>query len=165
MSDQDPLAGFAIAVVREDGKWRCTALDQESLSSLDAAITELRKIRSTGAVFGLLDVDDQFFLIVRPGPGGVQLLLSDAAAALDYDVAADALDLLRVDPPSDDDDEIWPEGALDILADIGLPDGELQVIIGEDDRYPDEQLQMIAQRCGFADEFGELLDSMDSIAQ
>ena len=135
------------------------------MTELDAAITELRKIRSTGAVFGLLDVDDQFFLLLRPGPGGVSLLLSDAAAALDYDIAADALDLLRVDPPPEDDDEVWPEGALDILADIGLPAAELQVIVGEVDLYPDEQLQMIAQRCGFADEFGKLLDTMDSIAQ
>ncbi len=165
MSEQDPVTGFAIAVVREDGKWQCTPMDADALTGLDAAITELRKIRSTGAVFGLLAVDDQFFLVLRPGPGGVQLMLSDAAAALDYDVAADALDLLRVDPPSDDDEEIWPEGALDILADIGLPDGELQVIVGEVDLYPDEQLQMIAQRCGFGDELGRLLDTMDSIAQ
>ena len=166
MSEQDPVTGFAIAVVREEGKWRCTTMESSALTELDAAITELRKIRSTGAVFGLLDVDDQFFLIVRPGPGGVQLLLSDAAAALDYDIAADALDLLRVDPPAEyDEDEVWPEGALDVLADIGLPEGELQVIIGEVDLYPDEQLQMIAQRCGFADEFAKLLDSLDSIAQ
>jgi putative tRNA adenosine deaminase-associated protein len=165
MSEQDPVTGFAVAVVREEGKWRCTAMEGSALGELDAAITELRKIRSTGAVFGLLDVDDQFFLILRPGPGGVQLLLSDAAAALDYDIAADALDLLRVEPPADDDDEVWPEGALDILADIGLPAPELQVISGEVDLYPDEQLQMIAQRCGFADEFGRLLDGMDTIAQ
>jgi putative tRNA adenosine deaminase-associated protein len=167
MSEQDPVTGFAIAVVREDGKWRCTAMESSALTGLDDAITELRKMRSTGAVFGLLDVDDQFFLVVRPGPGGVQLLLSDAAAALDYDIAADALELLHVDPPADDDDddEVWPEGAFDILADIGLPGPELQVIVGEVDLYPDEQLQMIAQRCGFADEFGALLDTMDSIAQ
>ncbi|MGB3441628.1 MAG: tRNA adenosine deaminase-associated protein [Actinophytocola sp.] len=166
MSEQDPVTGFAIAVVREEGKWRCAAMESSALSELDAAITELRKIRSTGAVFGLLDVDDQFFLILRPGPGGVQLLLSDSAAALDYDIAADALDLLRVEPPADyDDDEIWPEGTLDLLADIGMPAPELQVIVGEVHLYPDEQLQMIAQRCGFADEFSQLLDTMDSIAQ
>jgi hypothetical protein len=147
MSEQDPVAGFAVAVVREDGKWRCTAMSGDSLRELDAAITELRKLRSS--------------------PGGVQLFLSDAAAALDYDIAADALDLLRVDPPADDDDddEVWPEGALDILQDIGLPSAELQVIAGEVDLYPDEQLQIIAQRCGFADEFAHLLDGLDTIAQ
>jgi putative tRNA adenosine deaminase-associated protein len=165
MSEQDPVTGFAVAVVREEGKWRCTAMESSVLRELDAAITELRKMRSTGAVFGLLDVDDQFFLVLRPGPGGVQLFLSDAAAALDYDIAADALDLLRVDPPADDDDEVWPEGALDILADLGMPAPELQVVAGEVDLYPDEQLQIIAQRCGFADEFTKLLDGLDTIAQ
>lgn len=154
------MPGFAIAVVREDGKWRCTAMNASVLGELDAAITELSNVRSTGAVIGLLGVDDQFFLLLRPSPSGISLLLSDAAAALDYDIAADALDLLRVEPPSEDDDEVWPEGALDILADIGLPAAELQVIVGEVDLYPDEQLQMIAQRCGFSDEFAKLLDTI-----
>ena len=90
------------------------------------------------------------------------MLLSDAAAAFDYDVAADVLDLLRVDPPDEDDDELWPEGDLGILADLGLPSDELQVIIDEEDLYPDEQLRMIAQRCGFDEEFGALLDRLQS---
>jgi len=161
MSEQEPIPGFAIAVVREDGKWRCATLENAVLRELDTAITELRKIRSTGAVFGLLAVDDEFFLLLRPSPGGVSLLLSDAAAALEYDIAADALDLLRVDPPEDDDVEVWPEGSLDILADLGLPAPEMQVIIDEVDLYPDEQLQMVAQRCGFDDEFSKLLDTID----
>ena len=47
----------------------------------------------------------------------MSLLLSDAAAALDYDVAADVLDLLRVDIPSEDAvDDVWPEGDLALLA-------------------------------------------------
>lgn len=160
MSEQEPVGGFAVAVVREDGRWRCSLMDRTALTELDSAITELRKLRSTGAVFGLLAVDDEFFVLVRPGPGGVSLLLSDAAAALDYDVAADVLDLLRADPPDDDDDEIWPEGDLGIFADLGLPDAELQVIIDDVDLYPDEQLQMVAQRCGFGAEFSKLLDSI-----
>jgi putative tRNA adenosine deaminase-associated protein len=130
----------------------------EALRELDSAITELRKIRSTGAVFGMLAVDDEFFLLLRPSPGGMALLLSDAAAALDYDIAADALDLLRVDPPEDDDPDLWPEGSLDILTDLGLPAPELQVIASDEDLFPDQQLQMIAQRCGFADQFTALLD-------
>jgi putative tRNA adenosine deaminase-associated protein len=137
-------------------------MDEAALGELDAAITELRQIRSTGAAFGMLAVDEEFFILLRPTPGGVSLLLSDAAAALDYDVAADVLDLLRVEPPDEDDDEVWPEGDLAILADLGLPSGELQVIVDEMDLYPDEQLQMIAQRCGFADELGALLDRLQT---
>jgi putative tRNA adenosine deaminase-associated protein len=154
--------GFAVSVVREDGRWRCARMDDAALGELDSAITELRGIRSTGAVFGMLAVDDEFFIILRPTPGGVALVLSDAAAALDYDVAADVLDLLRLDAPDEDDDGVWPEGDLGILADLGLPDAELQVIVDEIDLYPDEQLNMIAQRCGFADQFSQLLSKIQS---
>src|SRR5262249_49689139 len=102
MTEQEPIIGFAVAVVREDGRWRCDAMDPSALRDLDAAITELRKIRSTGAVFGMLAVDDDFFLLLRPSPGGVTFLLSDASAALEYDIAADVLDVLRVEPPEED---------------------------------------------------------------
>ncbi|MFT7835498.1 tRNA adenosine deaminase-associated protein [Saccharothrix sp. BKS2] len=162
MAHQEPVNGFAVAVVREDGRWRCSKMDSSALSELDAAITELRQLRSTGAVFGMLAVDDEFFIILRPVPGGVALLLSDAAAALDYDIAADVLDLLRVDPPDEEDDELWPEGDLAVLADVGMPQHELQVIVDEVELYPDEQLQMVAQRCGFADEFTKVLDTIQA---
>jgi len=162
MAEQEPVNGFAVAVVREDGRWRCSTMDSSALSELDAAITELRQLRSTGAAFGLLAVDDEFFIILRPVPGGVSLLLSDAAAALDYDIAADVLDLLRVDPPDEEDEELWPEGDLGVLADLGMPKHEMQIVVDEVDLYPDEQLQMIAQRCGFADEFTKLLDKIQA---
>ncbi|MFC4944681.1 tRNA adenosine deaminase-associated protein [Pseudonocardia sp. GCM10023141] len=154
---EQALAGFAVAAVREDGRWRCTRLTSEALVDLDTAITELRELRSTGAVLGLLDVDDEFFVLLRPTPGGVSLMVSDAAAALDYDVAADVLDLLRVELPPDEDalDDPWPEGDLGIFADLGLPADELEVLAGELELYPDEQLAAISRRCGFGDALAE----------
>lgn len=160
MAEQEPITGFGVVVVREDGQWRCASMDPATLDNLDTALTELRKRRSTGAVFGMLAVDDEFFVIVRPIPEGARLLLSDAAAGLDYDVAGDVLDLLRADPPDEDDESLWPAGDLDLLADVGLPGDELEVIVNELDRYPDEQLQMVAQRCGFDEQFEELLDKL-----
>ncbi|WP_017972813.1 tRNA adenosine deaminase-associated protein [Actinopolyspora halophila] len=160
MTVQTPIAGFAVAAVREDGRWRCNVLDSSVLTGLDAVITALRELRSTGAVVGMCNVDDEFFVLVRPVPGGVELALSDAAAALDYDIAADVLDLLRVDPPEEDDEEIWPEGNLALLSDLGLPEDELLLINGEVDLYPDEQLEMIAQRCGFGEHFSGLLERL-----
>jgi len=155
------LPGFAVAAIREEGRWRCVRLDPAALVDLDTAITELRGLRSTGAVVGLLDVDDEFFVLLRPTPGGVSLMVSDAAAALDYDVAADVLDLLRVDLPPDEDaldDEPWPEGDLAILADLGLPADELNVLAAEFDLYPDEQLAVIGRRCGFGEQLAKLVD-------
>lgn len=157
---EQSLPGYAVAAVREDGRWRCTRLTSEALVDLDAAITELRELRSTGAVLGLLDVDDEFFVLLRPVPGGVSLMVSDAVAALDYDVAADVLDLLRIDLPPDDEalDDPWPEGDLSILADLGLPADELEVLAGETELYPDEQLATIGRRCGFGDALAEVVD-------
>ena len=155
------LPGFAVAAIREEGRWRCARLAPEALRDLDAAITELRGLRSTGAVLGLLDVDDEFFVLLRPVPGGIALLLSDAVAALDYDVAADVLDLLRVELPADSDDDLddpWPEGDLSILADLGLPADELEVLASQVELYPDEQLAAIGRRCGFADALAEVVD-------
>jgi len=155
------LPGYAVAAIRSDGRWRCVRLASDALIDLDAAITELRQLRSTGAVLGLLDVDDEFFLLLRPTPGGVALMVSDAAAALDYDVAADALDLLRVDLPPDEDvpDDPWPEGDLAIIADLGLPADELEVLAGELELYPDEQLAAIGRRCGFADALARVVEA------
>ena len=163
MSDDDH-EGSATAVVREDGQWRCTPMRAKALRSLSAAVTELRELRSAGAAFGLLDVDGEFFLVVRPGPQGVRLLVSDATAALDYDIAEDALDLLNVEVPDLDADELddtepWAEGELGLLDDLGLPETVLNIIVSETDLYPDEQLAMIAERCGFADELAAAIDA------
>ena len=155
------LPGYAVAAIREEGRWRCARMAAEALIDLDAAITELRSLRSTGAVLGLLDVDDEFFVLLRPTPGGVALMVSDAVAALDYDVAADVLDLLRVELPDDDDvadAPPWPEGDLAILADLGLPADELEVLAAESELYPDEQLAAIGRRCGFGDALAEVVD-------
>ena len=94
---EDVPDGFGVAVVREDGKWQCTAMRAATLTSLTAAENELRELRSVGAVFGILDIDDEFFVIVRPAPSGTRLFLSDATAALDYDIAAEVLEKLDAD--------------------------------------------------------------------
>jgi len=154
--------GFGVAVVREDGKWRCSAMRKAALNSLTAAETELRELRSAGAVFGLLDVDDEFFVIVRPAPAGTRLLLSDATAALDYDIAAEVLEKLDNDISSEELEEADPfeEGDLGLLSDIGLPEAVLGVILDESDLYADEQLGRIAREMGFADELSAVLDRL-----
>ncbi|BBX85072.1 tRNA adenosine deaminase-associated protein [Mycolicibacterium aubagnense] len=153
--------GFGVAVVREDGAWRCAPLKRTALVDLTAAETELRELRSAGAVFGLLNVDDEFFVIVRPAPSGARLLLSDATAALDYDIAADVLEKLDADLSLEEleEDDPFEEGDLGLLSDLGLPEAVLGVILA-DDEYADEQLSRIAQEMGFNDELVAVLDKM-----
>ncbi len=132
------------------------------LNSLSAAETELRELRSAGAVFGLLNVDEEFFVIVRPAPAGTRLLLSDATAALDYDIAAEVLDKLDSDIDDEDleDADPFEEGDLGVLSDIGLPDGVLGVIVSDEEMEIEEQITAIAQRLGFDDELGAVLDKL-----
>ncbi|RMI34269.1 tRNA adenosine deaminase-associated protein [Nocardia stercoris] len=163
--EYEDVDGFAVAVVREENKWRVSPLSAAALTSLSAAEDELRALRSTGAAFGLLDIDDEFFIVLRPGPTGSRLLLSDATAAVVYDIAADVLEVLNIEIPDIDPDELddiepWEEGDLGVLADLGLPEPVLGVIVADADLYPDEQLTMIAQRLGFADELSAALDKL-----
>lgn len=136
-------------------------MTRSGLTDLSVAETELCELRSAGAVFGLLNIDDEFFVIVRPAPSGTRLLLSDATAALDYDIAADVLEKLEVEVSLDELEEQDPfeEGDLGVLSDLGLPEAVLGVILA-DDEYADEQLSRIAQEMGFADELSAVLDKL-----
>lgn len=154
--------GFAVAVVRGDRTWKCSLLAVELLDDLDGLISGLRRVATDGANFCLVCIEDEFFVVIRPVPGGVSLLLSDATAALDFDLAADVLELLHVEVPEEDeiDDEVWPEGDLAVLADLGVPEQEMQLIVNEPDLYPDEQLLLIARRAGFEDELQRIIDTI-----
>jgi len=158
----DTPDGFGVAVVREDATWRCAPMRPGALTNLATAETELRELRSSGAVFGLLDVDDEFFVIVRPAPSGTRLLLSDATAAMDYDIAAEVLENLDADigPEDLEDADPFEEGDLGLLSDIGLPEAVLGVILSETDLYADEQLGRIAREMGFAEELSTVLDGL-----
>ena len=156
--DPDPVAGLALGVVQDGGSWQVMRLDDTALTSLDDAARQVRALRAEGPSFGLVDVDHEFFVILRPGPSGMRLMLSDATAALDYDLAADVLDELNVEVPDLTDEELehtdpWGEGDMAILEDLGLPSGVLEIIVSEIDLYADEQLQSVAERMGFSDEF------------
>ena len=154
--EDDAVTGYALGVLQEGGAWQITRLDDSALTSLDDAARQVRSLRTEGASFGLVDVDHEFFVILRPGPSGMRLMLSDATASLDYDLAADVLDELNVDVPDMSDQELedtdpWGEGDMAILEDLGLPPGVLEIIVSETDLYADEQLQSVAERMGFGD--------------
>ncbi|NMO03832.1 tRNA adenosine deaminase-associated protein [Gordonia sp. TBRC 11910] len=164
-SNDVDVDGFAVAVVRDETAWKVTALDATALTDLADAERQLRDLRAAGAAFGLIDVDDEFFIVLRPSPSGTRLLLSDATAGIDYDVAADVLDALNVEIPDIDPDELddvdpWPEGDLGVLADLGLPDAVMSVIVSDTDLYADEQLAMVAARLGFAEQLTKVLESI-----
>jgi putative tRNA adenosine deaminase-associated protein len=146
--------GYAIAGFREGGMWRCAPLPPAVLGDLSVLLSALRSQSPEGGPFVIANVDDEFFLIARTDGPRVSLLLSDLTASVEYPLAAQVLDRLGEEPPEDDElDEVWPIGDLDLFADLGLPEDEMERMLDDIDAYPDEMLDAIVERIGVEDTF------------
>jgi putative tRNA adenosine deaminase-associated protein len=152
--------GFAVTVYREGERWQCALLPPAVLSDLDHCVAALRQQPKEGGPFALLDVDDEFFVALRLAPSGeLRVLLSDATAAVDWDLARQAVELLGEDVPDDDLDEVWPAGDLAMFADLGLDERDLGMILDDLDLYADEMLSMIARRIGVGEAFAQVVEA------
>jgi len=147
---------FAIEAWHEDGRWSVAALpDPDDLTHI---IDRLKKQQTNGGAVALIAIDDEFFLAIRVLGTHVKFFISDITCAIDYEVAAEFLDLADIDQPEDDDEPL-PAGDLDIFADLGLNSMELSTLCDDADLFPDEQIEAIANRLGFSDQLTELLES------
>jgi putative tRNA adenosine deaminase-associated protein len=147
---------FAIEAWHEDGRWSIASLpDPDDLTHI---IDRLKKQQTNGGAVALIAIDDEFFLAIRVLGTHVKFFISDVTCAIDYEVAAEFLDIADIDQP-DDDDEPLPAGDLDIFSDLGLHSMELSTICDDADLFPDEQIEAIAKRLGFGEELIELLES------
>jgi putative tRNA adenosine deaminase-associated protein len=147
---------FAIEAWHEDGRWSLAALpDPDDLTHI---IERLKKQQTNGGAVALIAIDEEFFMAIRVLGTQVKFFLSDISAALDYEVAAEFLELADIDSP-DEDDEPLPTGDLDIFSDLGLAQMELSTLCDDTDLFPDEILEAIANRLGFGDQFAEILEA------
>ena len=150
---------FALLAWRDEGKWRVSQLSDESTSDIGIVLDALRAQQVDGGAIAMLSVDDQFFILIRQIGARMQMVLSDVITSLDYEIAAEVMELLDLELPAEDDaDE--PAGDLNIFTDLGLDAMELQFICDDDEMFPDEQLEVIARRIGFGDQFIELIDKL-----
>jgi putative tRNA adenosine deaminase-associated protein len=88
----------------------------------------------------------------------MQMMISDVTYALDYAVAAELVEVLDLEFPADED-ESQPGGDIDLLSDLGLGEMELLSILDDSELYPDEQLEAIANRLGFGEQFNQVIES------
>lgn len=147
---------FAIEAWHEDGRWSIASLpDPDDLTHI---IDRLKKQQTNGGAVALIAIDDEFFLAIRVLGTHVKFFISDVTCAIDYEVAAEFLDLADIDQPEEDDEPL-PAGDLDIFSDLGLQSMELSTICDDADLFPDEQIEAIASRLGFGDDLAELLES------
>jgi putative tRNA adenosine deaminase-associated protein len=152
----DVTQDFAIEAWHEDGRWSIASLpDPDDLTHI---IDRLKKQQTNGGAVALIAIDDEFFLAIRVLGTHVKFFISDITCAIDYEVAAEFLDLADLDQPEEDDEPL-PAGDLDIFADLGLHSMELSTLCDDADLFPDEQIEAIANRLGFSDQLAELLES------
>ena len=152
----DVTQDFAIEAWHEDGRWSIASLpDPDDLTHI---IDRLKKQQTNGGAVALIAIDDEFFLAIRVLGTHVKFFISDVTCAIDYEVAAEFLDLADLDQPEEDDEPL-PAGDLDIFADLGLHSMELSTICDDADLFPDEQIEAIANRLGFGDDYMELVET------
>ena len=150
---------WAVVVYRVDGRWEVGELPSSVSGELDAVVAAARQQQGEGGPFVMVDVADEFFVLVRLVRGQVRLLLSDVTAAVAWDLAAQVCEALGVDVPADDDlDEVWPAGDLGIFDDLGVDEMELGAILSDVDLYADEMLSALSRRLGFADAYERVVD-------
>lgn len=147
---------FAIEAWHEDGRWTIASLpDPDDLTHI---IDRLKKQQTNGGAVALIAIDDEFFLAVRVLGTHVKFFISDISCAIDYEVAAEFLEIADIEQPEEEDEPL-PAGDLDIFSDLGLHSMELSTLCDDADLFPDEQIEAIANRLGFAEELSQLLES------
>ena len=152
---------YAVVAYREDGGWQVGALPEVLTGDLAGLIAAVRQQPGENGAFALVDVADEFFVVVRVQLGRVRLLLSDVTASTEWDLAAQVLDHLDLDVPEDDElDEVWPAGDLDVFADLGLDAMELGAILADLDAYADEMLSALTRRLGFGERYERVVDAL-----
>ena len=157
---QDFPDGYAVTVERTGSAWRVREFEDD-FSDLSTSITAVRNLRAEGPAFALLNVEEDYLVIVRPGPSQTRVLISDATMAVDDDFAADILDEAGTEIPDIDPDELdnvdaWADGDFDILADLGLSEEQMSILL-DDDADPADLAQSIADELGFGDELDDVV--------
>lgn len=156
--------GYAAVVWREDGRWEAGVLPPRLLGDLDGLVAAVRQHPGEGGALGLVDVADDFFIVIRVrGLAEPELLLSDVTASADYALARQVVTRLGLPVPDDDDlDVIVPAGDLAILSDMGLDPMELGAVLADTEAYADEQLDAIGRRVGFGPVLDRALEAVHS---
>jgi putative tRNA adenosine deaminase-associated protein len=144
---------FAVAAYREEGTWQVTVLPPRAADDLETLLHALRQTPGDAGTLGLVSVAEDFFVLARVQGEYVRLLLSDITAATEWPLARAVVDRMDLPMPDDEDDTVQPAGDMNILVDLGFSAMDLAVLCDEEDLYPDEMLEDIAERVGFAPEY------------
>jgi putative tRNA adenosine deaminase-associated protein len=147
---------FGCIAWHEDGRWSVNTLT--STRDIGSIIDSIKAQQTNGGAIALIAIEDEFVIIARALGDQMQMMISDVTYALDYEVAAELIEVLDLEFP-EEEDESQPGGDLDLLNDLGVSEMELLSILDDTELYPDEQLEAIANRLGFGEQFNQVIES------
>jgi len=147
---------FGCIAWHEDGRWSVNSLT--STRDIGSIIDSIKAQQTNGGAIALIAIEDEFVIIARALGDQMQMMISDVTYALDYEVAAELVEVLDLEFP-EEEDESQPGGDLDLLNDLGVSEMELLSILDDTELYPDEQLEAIANRLGFGEQFNQVIES------
>lgn len=147
---------FGCIAWHEDGRWDASLLN--SNRDIGLIIDALKSQQTNGGAIALIAIEDEFVIIARVLGDQMRMMISDITYALDYEVAAELVEVLDLEYPQEED-ESQPGGDIDLLSDLGVGEMELLAILDDTELYPDEQLEAIANRLGFGEQFNQVIES------
>ncbi|MBU4188642.1 MAG: tRNA adenosine deaminase-associated protein [Propionicimonas sp.] len=151
---------LVIALYREDGEPVAMALELDLANDLDGLITQLRRLPGDAGAVGLVSVGDEVFVIVRVRGKHVQVFCSDAGAAFEWPIARDVVDFLDAELPDENEDG-YPIGDSDVMADVGMPAFELEAMAEDYDEDSTTLLELVVKKAGFAAVYAKALASFE----
>jgi putative tRNA adenosine deaminase-associated protein len=151
------VVDFAVAAYREEGRWTVVSLPPHAVVTAEGFVASLRQLPGEGGVFGIVSIADEFFILAHTVRDGVRLMISDAAALLDWSLAQEAAEMIGLEWDEDDIEEFEAAGDVSLCTDFGLDGAELIMICQDEELYPDDQVRAIAKRLGFAKELAATL--------
>jgi len=143
---------FVVALYREDGEPQAADLPLALANDLDALTAQMRRLPGDAGAYAFVSISGEFFVVVRVRGKVVQVLLNDSAASSDWPIARDVVDFLGLDVPDDEDDsEIV--GDLNILADAGVSEFDMEAIAGEYDEDSGDLVRQLVDLMKFRAQF------------
>jgi len=148
----DDEIDFVVAIYREDGEPQVSEMALALANDLDELIVQLRRLPADAGACAFVSISGEFFVIVRVRGKNVQVLLNDSVAATEWPIARDVADFLSLDIPEDDDDsEII--GDVDILADQGVSEFDMDNIAGDYDEDSGDLVRQIIDQLKLSKQF------------
>jgi len=149
---------FIMALYREDGTPVVAALDIDLANDLDDLIAFLQRLPGDNGASALVSISGEFFAAVRVRGRHVHVVLSDVYSAENWSLARDIIDFLGIEIP-DEDDEDGLVGDLDLFADQGLSEMDLEAICADWDEDSDTLALHVAEEIHYGPQARKVADA------